>query len=119
MSCANKSERPRGGKRGKLALTMLCALLVVLATFWSIRSTQRNSGIISIDSNGTTRLGPLPLRDKKVRDAAFGVVGHLNSSTVSVSAASSAKFSDVVGTVAAMNRAGITSITFQSTGTNK
>jgi biopolymer transport protein ExbD len=75
-----------------------------------MRLHPTRSALINIDSNGTTRLGPLPLRNTNLRDAAFTVVGHLKSSNVSVSAADSAMFSSVVETVAAMNRAGITSI---------
>src|ERR1043166_8193388 len=98
-------ERYRRGAGGWLALAIVCVSFVMLATFRVMRLRQPHSVMIKIDSNGTTRLGPLSLRNTNVRDAAFTVVGHLNSGTVSVSAANSAKFQDVVSTFDAMKQA--------------
>ena len=100
-------------------LALVCSLLLVLAVFCVMRSRRTHFALINIESNGTTRLGPLPLRNTNLRDAAFTAVGRLNSGTVSVSAADSAKFRDLVTTVAAMRQAGITSVTFHVTSTNK
>ncbi len=104
---------------GWLVLVIVCALILMLATFVALRLRPTHSALINIDSNGTTRLGPLPLRNTNLRDVAFTTVGHLNKGTVSVSAANSAKFADVVATAAAMQQAGITSVTFHVTSTNK
>ena len=90
-----------------------------MVAFGVIRSRQFHAVVIKVDSNGTTRLGPLSLRNTNVRDAAFSVVSQLSSGTVAVSAADSAKFQDVVSTFDAMKQAGITSITLRATGTNK
>jgi L-arabinose isomerase len=56
----------------------------------------------------------LPLRNTNLRDAAFTAVSHLNKGTVSVAASGSAKMSDFVKTMDAMQRAGITSFTFRT-----
>jgi biopolymer transport protein ExbD len=116
---AVNSEHHRHSTGGWLALAVICALLRALGAFTVTRSRLSRASLIKIDSNGTTRLGPLPLANTNLRDAAFTAVGHLNSGTVSVSAASSAKLSDVAATVAAMKQAGVTSVTFRVTGTNK
>ena len=112
-------EHHRGGAGRWLALSIVCALLLALLAFGVTRLRQSPAVVIKIDSNGTTRLGPLSLANTNVRDAAFSVVSQLSSGTVSVSAANSAKFQDVVATFDAMKQAGITSITLQATGTNK
>ncbi len=72
---------------------------------WSARST-----LLMIDTNGTTRLGPLPLRNTNLRDAAFVAVSHLNKGTVTVSAEETIKFSDLLKTMDAMKWAGITNV---------
>lgn len=100
------------------ALAIICAVLFVSVAFLTTRSRPTHSTLISIDSNGTTRLGPLPLRNTNLRDAAFTAVGHLNSSTVRVSVAESVKIADFSKTVLAMQRAGIspTSMIFHIEG---
>ena len=112
-------ERHHRGTGGWLALAIVCALLFVVAAFVFMRVRPSHSALIKIDSNGTIRLGPLPLRNTNLRDAAFTAVGRLNGGTVSVSAADSTKFSDLAATVTAMRQAGITSVTLHVTGTNK
>src|SRR6476646_5152524 len=82
-------ERYRRGAGGWLALAIVYMFFVMLATFRVMRLRQPHSVMIKVDSNGTTRLGPLSLSNTNLRDAAFTVVGHLNSGTVSVSAANS------------------------------
>src|SRR6188474_2437568 len=101
----NAGHRSRGA-RGWLALGTVCALLLVLAAIIVMRSPSNTSTLIRIDSNGTTRLGPVPLRNTNLRDAAFTMVGRLTSSTVSVSVAQSAQMSELAKTATAMNRAG-------------
>ena len=82
-------EHHRRRTGGWLALAIVCASLLVLAAFVIVRAHPSYSALIKIDSNGTTRLGPLPLRNTNIRDAAFTVLSHLNSrSTVSVSGTS-------------------------------
>jgi biopolymer transport protein ExbD len=112
-------EHHRRGIGGWLGLAIVCALLLALAPFVALHLLPSHSALIKIDSDGTTRLGPLPLRNTNLRDATFTAVGHLNSGAVSLSAADSAKFGDVAATVAAMKQAGITSVTFHVTHTNK
>jgi len=107
---------------------IFCALLVLLTAFIAMRSRSTRSALLEIDSKGTTRLGPLPLRNTNLRDAVFTAVAHLNSGTVSVSVAESATMNDFNKTALAMRRAGMTSITVRwdgspfsnrDTGTNK
>jgi len=93
------------------------ALLLALGVFLTMRARSggsAGSALIRIDSNGTTRLGPVPLRNTNLRDAAFTAVSHLNKGTVTVAASGSARMSDFVKTVDAMQRAGITSLTFRA-----
>ena len=106
------------GSQGWLALTIICTLLLALGIYVMMRSQSGNSAgsaLIKIDSNGTTRIGPVPLRNTNFRDAAFTAVSYLNQGTVSVSASGSAKMSDFVKTLDAMQRAGMTSLTFRAT----
>jgi biopolymer transport protein ExbD len=112
----NVEDQPRGAG-GWRALTIVCALLLVAGTLIAIRlrpGKSPGSALIKIDSNGTTRLGPLPLQNTNLRDAAFTAVSYLNQGTVSVSAAESTKMGDFVKTLSAMQRAGITSITVRT-----
>jgi len=107
-------EHQRRGTGGWLALATVGALLLVLAAFGMMRLLPNHSAVINIDSNGTTRLGPLPLRSTNLRAAAFTAVGHLSSGTVSVSVSKSLPMSNFVETLRAMNGAGMTSITFRT-----
>ena len=111
----NAEHQPRGAG-GWLTLAIVGTLLLALAAFVVMRSRPTHSALIKIDSNGTTRLGPLPLRNTNLRDAAFTAVGRLRSSTVLVSVAESAQMSEVVKTLAAMNQAGLTSVTLRLEG---
>jgi len=105
--------------RGWFALAIVCGLLLALAVFFVTRSRSSRSALITIDSNGTTRFGPLPLRNTNLRSAAFTAVGYLNNGTASLSVAESAKIGDIAANFDAMRKAGITSVTFHVTGTNK
>ena len=110
------------GSRGWLPLAAIFVLLLALAGFVLARLRPVRSArftAITLDSNGTTRLGPLPLSNTNVRDAAFTIVNYLNNGTVAVSAAQSAKMSDLIKTVDAMQRAGVTSVSLRVSGTNK
>src|SRR5262245_55695763 len=109
------TEYPRRASRVWWVIGIAGISLIVLASFSFLRARRNQSTLIHIDSNGTTRLGPLPLRNTNLRDAAFTAMGHLGSGTASVSAAKSAKFSDVAATVGAMRQAGITSVTIRAT----
>ena len=89
----------------------VCALLLMLAALLAMRSRPTGSAVIKIDSNGTSRLGPVSLSNTNVRDVVFTAVAHLHGGTVSVSAAESARMSDFTKTALAMRQAGITSVT--------
>ena len=91
------------------ASAIVCTLLVAWAAFLLIRSPQRSRATITIDSNGTARLGVLPLHNKTIRHLSLTAIGHLNSK-VSVSAAEGAPLTNVMDMFNAMNRAGITSV---------
>jgi len=82
--------------------------------FVVIRSPPIHVALIKIDSSGTPRLGPLPLGNTNLRDAAFTVVSHINAGGVSVSVSESGKVSDLVRTLDAMQRAGIKSVTIRT-----
>lgn len=94
---------------------LLLAFILIAGLATVLVKPRDSSEVVSIriDSNGTTRIGPLPLHNTNLRDAAFSAVGHLNKGTVPLSVAKSARFSDVAKTVAAMRQSGITSFTLR------
>ena len=111
----NSAHQPLGAGI-RLALAFVCLALLVVGALVATRSRPRDSAgsagsaRMMIDSNGTTRLGPLPLSNTNLRDAAFIAVSYLNNGTVAVSVAESTKFSDLVRTMDAMKRVGITKV---------
>jgi hypothetical protein len=69
---------------------------------------------MTLDPDGTMRLGTLPLRNTNIRNAALTVVGHLNHGTISFSATGAVTLSNIGGTFQAMHRAGITNVIIRS-----
>jgi len=86
-------------------LVLLC-LLIVLTT----RAPATRHAMVTIDTNGTVRLGGvLPMENKTVRDVALTAVGHLHG-TASIKAAGSTSVSNLVEVFGALRKAGITSV---------
>jgi biopolymer transport protein ExbD len=112
------TEHQQRGAAGWLWLGTVGVLLVASVAFVFLRSSPTGSSLIKIDSNGTTRFGPVPLNNTNIRDAAFRLVKQVNNGTVSVSVEKSTKMSDFVKTVDAMQRVGITSITLRTSSNN-
>jgi biopolymer transport protein ExbD len=106
------------GHKGKRALALVCAALlaVALGALMAVHSHSHRSDLMTLDRDGTMRLGTVPLRNTNVRDAALTVVGHLNNGTVSFSATGAVTLSNIAGTMQAMRRAGITNVTIRSGG---
>ena len=104
------AEQKTRSNRPWLALAIVGALFLGLATFVVMRSRPTDSALISIDSNGTTRLGPVPLHNTNLRDSAFAAISRFNQGTVTVSVAESAKMSDLVKTIVALKQSGMKSL---------
>ena len=103
-----------GGPRRKWVTLIVCALLIPgLVGLVVTRPHSRHAGLVKMDSKGATTLGPFPLLTTNVRDAAFSLISYLNRGTASVTAVGSLRTSNLVETVNAMQRAGITSITLR------
>lgn len=101
----NIEHQPR-----RLILGIVCALMLGVVAFIVTRPLSPASTQIRIDPDGTTRLGPLPLRNTNIRDAAFTVVSRLNHGAAEVSVANSSNMSELVKTLNALQRAGVTSL---------
>lgn len=109
-------EEHHRGRGGKLALAIVCVVLLALAsgTFMAVRSHSHRSDLMSIDGDGTMRMGSVPLRNTNVRDAALTVVSHLNNGTVSFSATGTVTLSNIAGTMQEMRRAGVSNLVIRS-----
>jgi hypothetical protein len=92
------------------------AVVVTLLFFGSAVLYNRLStrATIVIGTNGTAHVGVIPLKNKTVRDLTLKGLAHLQSSTVSVAIARSARVSEVVTMLNEMNRAGITSVVLRT-----
>jgi hypothetical protein len=112
---AADADRTRGSEI-KWSVIFAAVLLLAFMGFRMMRSRPSRSSVFRLDSNGTARLGPVPLANTNLRNAVFTVVSHLNSRTASVSVAQSTSFSNLVETYRAMQRSGITSVTVRTTG---
>ena len=107
----NEEQHPgHPGRGGKWAVALLCVGLVAMGAFFLMRSRLHRSDLMTMDPDGTMRLGSVPLSNTNVRDAALTVVGRLNNGTVSFSATGAVTLSNIAGTFQAMQRAGITSV---------
>jgi biopolymer transport protein ExbD len=104
------------GRVGKWGLAFLCAVLpaMALSAFVLMRSHSHRSDLMTLDSDGTMRLGSVPLRNTNVRDAALTVVSHLNNGTVSFSATGAVTLSNIAGTMQEMRRAGVSNLVIRS-----
>ncbi|HLX69772.1 MAG TPA: hypothetical protein VKV04_09120, partial [Verrucomicrobiae bacterium] len=74
------------------------------------------SNLMTLDPDGTMRLGSVPLRNTNVRDAALMVVGHMNDGTISFSATGAVTLSNIAGTMQEMRRAGVSNIVIRGGG---
>lgn len=104
------------GLKVRWAPALVCVVLLGLAlgAFIVVRSHSHRPGLMTLDPDGTMRLGPVPLRNTNVRDAALTVVGHLNNGTVSFSSTGAVTISNIAGTLQAMHRAGVSNIIIRS-----
>ncbi len=92
------------------------SVIVVLLSFGSAHLYDRLSArpTIVIENNGAAHLGVIPLKNKTVRHMTLQALAHVQSSTVSLAVARSARFSKVADLLDAMNRAGITSVVLRT-----
>lgn len=97
-----------------MALVGVVLLALAAGAFMMARSHAHRSDLMSIDGDGTMRLGSVPLRNTNVRDAALTVVSHLNNGTVSFSATGTVTLSNIAGTMQEMRRAGISNLVIRS-----
>ena len=102
--------------KGRWFVALVCAMLLAaaLGAYMVVRSHSHRSDLMTLDPDGTMRLGTVPLRDTNIRNAALTVVGHLNNGTISFSATGSVTITNIVGTMQAMQRAGITNVIIRS-----
>ena len=98
----------------KWALAILCAALLAMVAFIVVRSHAHRSDLMTLDPDGTMRLGSVPLRNTNIRNAALTVVGHLNDGTISFSSTGPVTLSNFAGTLQAMHRAGVTSVVIRA-----
>jgi len=90
------------------------ALLIVLAVLTLVISRSGRRAVITIDANGTARLGVIPLQNQKVRYVTLKALARIQPGTGSVVVASSANYSNVIRMLRAMHNAGITNCAFRS-----
>jgi hypothetical protein len=102
--------------KGRRALALVCVVLIAVGAFMVVRSHSHRSGLMTLDPDGTMRLGTVPLRNTNVRDAALTVVGHLNNGTISFSSTGTVTLSNFGGTFQALQRAGITNVIIRTRG---
>lgn len=96
-------------------MVLVCVVLLALGlgAFTMVRSHSHRSDLMTLDPDGTMRLGAVPLRNTNLRNAALTVVGHLNNGKISLSSTGTITMSNIAGTMQAMQRAGITNVTIR------
>lgn len=94
----------------------VCVVLLGLGAFILVRSHSHRSDLITLDRDGTMRLGTLPLRDTNIRNAALTVVGHLNDGKILLSATGAVTLTNISGMLQTMRRAGISNVIIRSRG---
>lgn len=92
------------------ALAVVCVVLLALGAFTVARLHSHRSDLMTLDPDGTMRLGSVPLHNTNLRNAALTVVGRLNNGTVSFSSTGAVTLTNFAGTMQAMHRAGITNV---------
>jgi hypothetical protein len=102
--------------KGRWALALVCVVLLALGAFMAVRWHGRRPELMTLDPDGTMRIGTVPLRNTNLRNAAFKVVSHLDNGTVTFSSTGAVTLSNFVGTFQAMQRAGITSVVIRGGG---
>ena len=106
-------DRGRGGK-WVLALVGVVLLALAVGAFMMARSRSHRSDLMTLDADGTMRLGSVPLRNTNVRDAALTVISHLNNGTISFSSTGAVALSNIAGTMQEMRRAGVSNLVIRS-----
>ena len=99
--------------KSRLGLVLMgAALLLLAAGALVVRLPFRFplGATITIETNGTARLGMVPLENKMVRTLGLKVVSQIQSSPVSLAVAQPARYREVADMLGAMNRAGITRV---------
>ncbi len=104
------------GRGGKWALAVVCVVVLAVGAFFVVSSHSHRSNLMTLDPDGTMRLGAVPLRNTNVRDAALMVVGHMNDGTISFSATGAVTLSNIAGTMQEMRRAGVSNIVIRGGG---
>jgi hypothetical protein len=114
------SDHPHEPKRWPIWIT-ISAVVVTLFFFGSALLYHRltTHSTIVIETNGTARVGIIPLKNKRIRDMTLKGLAHVQSSTASLAVARSAHITDVVDMLNAMNRAGITSVVLKTESNSK
>lgn len=104
-------------KRGaSFWLAWVAVGLFLVALVLHVKPPERLSirPTVTIETNGVARLGIIPLQNKTVRELTLKAVAHVQSSTVSLAVAESARFSKVADMLDAMTQAGITSVVLRT-----
>jgi biopolymer transport protein ExbD len=92
----------------------MCAVLLALVGLALAHSHSKQSDIITLDSNGTMRLGTVPLRNTNLRNAALTVVSRLNDGKISFTATGAVTMTNFAEMLGAMHRAGISNVVIRS-----
>ena len=109
------NSQPSQVSRPWLWWSVACLVLLSAVVMLSRTGRLPRRATVTIDTKGTARLGGVfPLQNKTVRDVALTAAGYLNGGTASIVAAESTSFSNLVETIGAMHKAGITSVTLRT-----
>jgi hypothetical protein len=103
----NSQLSEESGNKFRWVFAFLALLLLVGLVVVNPADLRRRSAEVRIDKNGTARLGGvLPLRNKKVRDAALRMASHLYGGKFAVVADKGAGWTNLVEVCDSIRKAG-------------
>jgi hypothetical protein len=115
ISTTTAAPTPRRNIRRVVLWTGLLALsLLIIAVACQLRASGWPRATITIDTNGSARLGMIPLKNKTVRNLTLRTLARIQSTPVSIEVPRAARFDKVVEVMDVMKGAGITSVVLRT-----